>query len=137
MRDEERQRLQPLLDSQAVMLKQGRQLSARPGLTGESGAYPAAPAGAAEGGAMRRHRQMATVLLGLALSGLLALLSGMTWADTVHCTTREDQSFQRWVTECSDGSQAVTRYDEQVKRWCTEVMKPGVASQAADEPCQP
>jgi ferric-dicitrate binding protein FerR (iron transport regulator) len=49
-------------------------------------------------------------------TALLVLLSGSGWSGpTVHCTTREDQAFQRWVTECSDGSRAVTRYDEQVK----------------------
>jgi hypothetical protein len=70
-------------------------------------------------------------------TALLALLSGSGWScPTVRCTTCEDQAFQRWVTECSDGSQAVTHYDEQVKRWRTEVTKPGAASQAAEEPCQ-
>jgi len=47
----------------------------------------------------------------------------------VHCTTREDLAFKHWMTECSDGSQAVTRYNEQVKQWRTEVTKPGAASQ--------
>jgi hypothetical protein len=68
-------------------------------------------------------------------TALLVLLSGSGWSGpTVHCTTREDQAFQRWVTECSDGSRAVTRYDEQVKQWRTEVTKLGAAIQAAKEP---
>jgi hypothetical protein len=58
-------------------------------------------------------------------------------AGTVHCMTREDAQLKCLVMTSSDGSQPVTRYDEQVKQWRTEVTKPGAASQAAEEPCQP
>jgi hypothetical protein len=60
---------------------------------------------------------------------LLGLLSSSACAGPVHCTTREDLAFKHWMTECSDGSQAVTRYNEQVKQWRTEVTQPGAASQ--------
>lgn len=85
---------------------------------------------------MRRHRHIVTVLRVLALAGMLAWFCRTAWANTMQCTTREDPVLQRWVTECSDGSQAVTRYDEQFKQWRTEVTKPGAASQAAEEPCK-
>ena len=69
------------------------------------------------------------ILTALGLSLVLANHAG-----AVTCHTYQDVAWQRWVTECSDGSRAVTRFDEQVKRWRTEVTKPGVASQAAVEP---
>jgi hypothetical protein len=71
------------------------------------------------------------VLTALGLSLALANHAG-----AVTCHTYQDVEWQRWVTECSDGSRAVTRYDEQVKQWRTEVTKPGAASQAAEEPYQ-
>ena len=58
-------------------------------------------------------------------------------AGAVTCHTSQDVAWQHWVTECNDGSRAVTRDDEQGKRWRTEVTKPGVASQAAEEPGKP
>ena len=72
------------------------------------------------------------ILTALGLSLVLANHAG-----AVTCHTYQDVAWQRWVTECSDGSEAVTRYDEQGKRWRTEVTKPGVASQAAEEPGKP
>jgi hypothetical protein len=40
------------------------------------------------------------------------------------CTTRYDEPFQRWATECSDGARAVTRYDAAFQRYQTEIVRP-------------
>jgi len=51
----------------------------------------------------------------------------------VDCTTRYDAAFDRYVTECTDGSRAVTRYDKQFQRWRTDVTKPGAASKESKD----
>ena len=64
------------------------------------------------------------VLLTLSLS-LLTLLASAAWASNrVQCTTRWDEAFQRYVTECTDGSRAITRYDAGFQRWRADITKP-------------
>jgi hypothetical protein len=43
---------------------------------------------------------------------------------TARCTTRYDEAFQRWRTECTDGSRAITKYDPQFQRYRTDVVTP-------------
>jgi hypothetical protein len=51
-------------------------------------------------------------------------LATVSAADTVHCTTREEPAFKRWVTTCSDGARSITRWDEAFKRWQTDIVTP-------------
>jgi hypothetical protein len=55
----------------------------------------------------------------LTLAPLIADAGG-----TARCTTRDDAAFQRWVTECTDGSRAITRYDAAFKRYRTTITRP-------------
>jgi hypothetical protein len=56
--------------------------------------------------------------------GLMLALASITRTETASCTTRYDDAFKRWVTECSDGARAITRYDEQFKRYQTDIITP-------------
>jgi hypothetical protein len=53
-------------------------------------------------------------LLGLALAN-------STFAGTVHCTTYEEKTLQRWHTICDDGTRAASRYNTVLDRWETTI----------------
>jgi hypothetical protein len=56
-------------------------------------------------------------------AGLLILLGptspGLT--ATVHSTTYEDKTLQRWHTIWDDGTRAVSRYNKTLQRWDTTI----------------
>jgi len=58
----------------------------------------------------------------MALLGLS--LATASLADTVHCTTREEPAFTRWVTTCTDGARSITRWNPGFQRWDTEIVTP-------------
>lgn len=60
----------------------------------------------------------------LALAADIGIPISALAGDPVHCTTREDRQFRRWVTTCTDGSRAVSKWDEQFQRWRTDITKP-------------
>jgi hypothetical protein len=51
-------------------------------------------------------------------------LAATSAAETVHCTTREEPAFKRWVTTCTDGARSITRWNQAFKRWDTEIVTP-------------
>jgi hypothetical protein len=53
-------------------------------------------------------------LLGLALAS--PMLAG-----TLHCSTYEEKTLQRWHTICDDGTRAVSRYNRILDRWETTI----------------
>jgi hypothetical protein len=55
----------------------------------------------------------------LTLAPLIANAGG-----TASCTTRSDEAFRRWATECSDGARAVTRYNAAFQRYQPDVSRP-------------
>jgi hypothetical protein len=46
-------------------------------------------------------------------------LAHSTLAGTLHCTTGEEKTLQRWHTICADGTRAVSRDNTVLKRWET------------------
>jgi hypothetical protein len=64
---------------------------------------------------MRRIVGITLLFLGLATASA---------AETVHCTTREEPAFKRWVTTCTDGARSMTRWNQAFKRWDTEIVTP-------------
>jgi hypothetical protein len=55
---------------------------------------------------------------------LFLSLATASLAETVHCTTREEPAFKRWVTTCTDGACSITRWNQAFKRWDTEIVTP-------------
>jgi hypothetical protein len=64
---------------------------------------------------------MSTIILAalLTLAPLVAHAGG-----PARCTTRWDEGFQIYRTECSDGARAVSRWDAGLQRWQTDITKP-------------
>jgi len=58
----------------------------------------------------------------LCMAILLFGLATASTADTVRCTTREEQALKRWVTTCTDGARSITRWDQALKQWQTEIV---------------
>jgi hypothetical protein len=63
--------------------------------------------------------------------GLIVLLTLPLWlgvmspalAGTVHCTTYEEKTLERWHTICDDGTRAVSRYNHILDRWETTITE--------------
>ena len=63
---------------------------------------------------------------GLAMTAGLLILCGLTSPGlpaTVHCTTYEEKTLQRWHTICDDGTRAVSRYNQLFDRWETTITE--------------
>jgi hypothetical protein len=58
------------------------------------------------------------------LTVLFLSLATASLAETVHCTTREEPAFKRWVTTCTDGARSITRWNQAFHRWDTEIVTP-------------
>jgi hypothetical protein len=80
---------------------------------------PPSPLRAAASSAIVRRRGTLHLWNALWLLGLA--LAHPALAGTLHCTTYEEKTLQRWHTICDDGTRAVSRYNKMLDRWETTI----------------